>query len=384
MTTIEWTKRPGTRGETWNPVAGCTILSPGCTHCYAMRMAARIEAINAAAGTATHYAGTTKPSKAGPVWTGKLAVAPDAIFLKPLRWRAPRTVFVNSMSDLFHEDVPDAVIDRAFAVMALTPNHTYQILTKRSARMRAYISGFECDGARRFNVADAAGRMMEDGDNACDEVSNCRWPLPNVWLGVSAERQQEADERVPDLLATPAAIRFVSAEPLLGEIDFSRVGTLESIRAALPEVARRCERETRPNVVSGMQIDALGGPHQATIFHQTPNHMGGFAITFPRPFPRLDQIIVGGESGPVARPMHPAWARHIRDDCQASGAAFFFKQWGAHRPLTLAEHGQACGATLIGDDPHDRDAYVLRVGKANAGRLLDGAEHNEWPKVRVS
>jgi protein gp37 len=116
-TQIEWTHRAGTKGETWNPLAGCSILTPGCTHCYAMRMAGRIEAINAAAGTPTHYAGTTRKVNGNTVWTGKLALAPDHILTAPLAWKTPRTVFVNSMSDLFHEDVPDAWIDQVFAIM---------------------------------------------------------------------------------------------------------------------------------------------------------------------------------------------------------------------------------------------------------------------------
>ena len=179
---IEWTE------ATWNPIAGCSVVSPGCAHCYAMRRVAPRLAANPAT---PHYAGTVKPSKAGPVWTGKIGIASDRVLTAPLRWTKPRRIFVNSTSDLFHEDVPDAVIDRIFAVMALCPQHTFQVLTKRSARMRDYVSGFGCDGARRFNIADAAGRMMEDGDNAHDEVANAAWPLPNVWLGI---RYMTADE----------------------------------------------------------------------------------------------------------------------------------------------------------------------------------------------
>ena len=370
MTTIEWTQRPGTKGETWNPVAGCTILSPGCTHCYAMKMAARIEAINAAAGRDTHYAGTTKPSKAGPVWTGAVNIAPDHIFTAPLRWKSPRTVFVNSMSDLFHEDVPDETIDRVFAIMALTPQHTYQILTKRSARMRAYLSA-----ARAHPVALEALELtlFEHVQNPKSKVgAGCIvkgdfphlavWPLPNVWLGVSAERQQEADERVPDLLATPAAIRFVSAEPLLEEIDFRNF----------------------------LYVGAEGGVE----YSYTPRNL-------------LHQIIVGGESGPGARPMHPAWARRIREDCAAAGTAFFFKQWGAYLPVGqhLPGHGKVHGATAVkpgrmklhyGGTPTQAPQHAFadsgvefastadgllafHLGKSRAGRMLDGVEHSEWP-----
>src|SRR4051812_3638671 len=205
---IEWT------GFTWNPIAGCTVLTPGCKRCYAMKMAARLEAMGQEL-----YAGLTKPSKAGPVWTGVVRQAPEHVLLSPLKRRKPTTYFVNSMSDLFHEDVPDEWIDRIFAVMALSPQHTFQVLTKRAERMRAYLTSCCRDGI----------------DFAMNEMAPAHWckrelqdygdlPLKNVWLGVSAERQQEADERIPQLLQTPAAIRFVSLEPLLGPINLTCLG----------------------------------------------------------------------------------------------------------------------------------------------------------------
>lgn len=437
---IEWTD------ATWNPIVGCSIVSPGCTHCYAMKMAARIENIDAAKameryrhiaagfldyGTeqqradalkalqpTTHYAGTTQASKAGAVWTGKVAPAPDHILTEPLRWKKPRRIFVNSMGDLFHEDVPDEWIDRVFAVMALSPQHTFQVLTKRAKRMRAYLSGFECDGARRLNVADAAGRMMEDGDNAHDEVANANWPLPNVWLGVSAERQQEANERVPDLLMTPAAVRFVSAEPLLGLIDFNAI----------------CYRDEDAEIrVNALTAEAwVDNSDSAAAYSNEADGVTG-----------LDWIIVGGESGPGARPMHPAWARSIRDQCQAAGVPFFFKQWGAWKPtssvdgywngpdnnkrqfpnsegvsmladgriccrdFTVAEHTRrirdriASSARAVEVDHRALEAFhrsideetrqsdnplgyqwMYCIGKKAAGRMLDGVEHNGMPELR--
>lgn len=210
-TKIEWTD------ASWNPVVGCSIVSPGCTNCYAMGQAARIERCAAGAGQATHYAGLTQPSKAGPVWTGKLALAPDHILTAPLRWKKPRRVFVNSMSDLFHEDVPDEWIDRVFAVMALAPRHTFQVLTKRAKRMRIYLD------QRTDNRAEEIGVAMRAIAGTSDEPGLIELPLPSVWLGVSAEDQKRADERIPDLLATPAAVRFVSAEPLLGPIDLTQL-----------------------------------------------------------------------------------------------------------------------------------------------------------------
>lgn len=293
MTRIEWT------GETWNPVVGCSVVSPGCTNCYAMKMARRLELMSAT--QFRHYAGLTKLVNGNAVWTGTLKLAPDGIVQKPLRWTKPRTVFVNSMSDLFHDMVPDEWIDRVFAAMALTPQHTYQVLTKRPARMRRYFDDASAV-SRQSLVAAMAGRLVEDGDTALHVISTGPWPLPNVWLGVSAERQQEADARIPDLLNTPAAVRFVSAEPLLGPIDFDDY------------------------------------------------HLHS---------PKLDWIIVGGESGTDARPMHPDWARSIRDQCETAGTPFFFKQWGAWAP---------------GEN-------VTRTGKKHSGRLLDGRTWSEMPAL---
>lgn len=326
-TGIEWTHRAGTKGETWNPIVGCSIATAGCINCYAMRTAARIEAIDTAAGRVGHYAGTTKKVKGRPVWTGKIGVAPDHIFTAPLRWRSPRTVFVNSMSDLFHDDVPDAVIDRVFAVMALAPQHTFQVLTKRAKRMRDYLTLGGPTLQQMAQVPQVGRDVM---------VANTDWPLPNVWLGVSAERRTEWLERTADLRETPAAIRFASAEPLLGDLG---------------------------------EIDLAG----------------------------LHWIIVGGESGDGARPMHPAWARSIRDQCAAAGTAFFFKQWGAWKPgfhsrsrYTIKfdpSNGERFGMTL-GAPPHANvhefgDGYIaVRIGKKRAGRLLDGVEHNGFPEIR--
>jgi protein gp37 len=233
QTSIEWTQ------ETWNPIVGCSIATPGCTNCYAMRMAARIEAM----GAAPHYNGTTERVNRKAVWTGKLALAPDQVLVAPLRRHRPTTYFVNSMGDLFHDDCSDSWIDRVFDVMERAPQHVFQVLTKRAGRMKVYIS---------------ARKSL----------------LPNVWIGVSTERQKEANERIPLLLAAPAAVRFISAEPLLGPLDIREYVRIRRKRAA------------------------------------------------------LDWVIVGGESGPRARPMDPAWVEAIRLQCEHSAAAFFFKQWG--------------------------------------------------------
>jgi len=330
---IQWTQK------TWNPVAGCSVLSPGCTNCYAMKMAGRLDAMGVAA-----YAGLTRKTKAGAVWTGEMRLIESAL-TQPLRWKKPSLIFVNSMSDLFHEALPDAAIDQVFAVMALAPQHTFQVLTKRAERMREYMTAPETVG----RVADAIQPLRTD-KRAVGPVPHLMggevwWPLPNVWLGVSAEDQAHADERIPRLLATPAAVRFVSAEPLLGAIDLTEIAWEKSCDC--PDDAPT--------------LNALDG----TVYcagccegHERLN------------IGTLDWVIVGGESGPGARPMHPDWARQIRDDCDVAapaGVPFFFKQWGAH-----------AWAERIEGDPSTLTAY--RAGKRAAGRLLDGVEHNAMPE----
>lgn len=387
-TGIEWTQ------ATWNPIVGCSVVSPGCTNCYAMTMAARLEAM----GTLKQYAGTTRRTKAGPVWTGKLALAPEATLLAPLRRRKPTTYFVNSMGDLFHEDIPDEWIDRVFAVMALAPQHTFQILTKRSARMRAYFAEtwqLPARGAIRIDdtlTVPARPARTEDRweqiNSAIDAITMDplfeqdrfwtpegsvigrpvwpRQPLPNVWLGISAEDQRRADERIPDLLATPAAIRFVSAEPLLGPIDFRDI--------------------TVPQQVGTWQLNAL----ECDCPDDEDTDLAGAT---------LDWIIVGGESGKGARPMHPDWARSIRDQCAAAGTAFFFKQWSAWAPLIdrerddpdwrkdysyrFADNDQTRWLNLAGGRGfHGERFHVMgRASKAKAGRLLDGVTHDGMPEA---
>jgi protein gp37 len=304
-----------------------------------------------------------------------MRLAPEATLTLPLRWKRGRRIFVNSMSDLFHEDVPDAGIDRVFAVMALSPQHTYQILTKRSARMRAYVTDPATPGRIYHIVCDlsleqaASVILLARPEHAAHappgrHVLLGLWPLQNVWLGVSAEDQRRADERIPDLLATPAAIRFVSAEPLLGPIDFEHI-----VRP--PD----CYDKAMPgfDMIETVLLDALGGQNGVrTRTGDEFGDVGGGA--------KLDWIIVGGESGPQARPMHPDWARSIRDQCEAAGTAFFFKQWGEWKgcgPGRISETN--CTALHRWDDR----AFSCRVGKKAAGRLLDGGEHNAMPAVAL-
>lgn len=316
QTKIEWTD------ATWNPITGCSVVSPGCTNCYAMKLA----------GTRLQHhpsrAGLTRDTKAGPVWTGEMRFNEEWL-TQPLAWKRSRMVFVCAHGDLFHEDVPDSWIDRVFAVMALAPQHTFQVLTKRAARMRAYVQEAITSGRWLLWVHPSLGHPIFD--------YAAQWPVMfrHVWLGVSAEDQERADNRLPDLLATPATTRFLSAEPLLGPLD---------IAWAIAPV--------RIEIAAGFQMRGRFSPGLETL----------------RP---ISWIIVGGENGP--RPMQAEWAQSIRDQCAAAGTPFFFKQWGSHIPAgqTMA-NGKVwqpgCGTRL-------------RATKGITGRLLDGVEHNAMPRA---
>lgn len=391
MTTIEWTE------ATWNPIAGCSLLSPGCTNCFAMRIAARLARIEA---TAPIYAGLTHPSKAGPVWTGRIEVNEKAL-LEPLRRRKPTMYFVNSMSDLFHESVPDETIDRIFAAMALCPQHTLQVLTKRSARMREYMQAAK---SRIFYTAlemapvgrdiSGAGLVFAIGGSGSGFD---KWPLPNVWLGVSVEDQKRADERIPDLLATPAAVRFLSCEPLLGPVDLESAWHGENaLQSDCWGECRWCDENFPPlhNCQWNRQSEAESRKGRSGI----------------------DWVIVGGESGPGARPMHPDWARALRDQCAAADVPFFFKQWGQWAPICemTEEQIDACyhpapisrpdasrrlrrkqcvlhadGERFDGEAMFRRPAFeqgsgamtMMAIGKKAAGRTLDGVTHDAMPEA---
>lgn len=381
---IEWTE------ATWNPITGCSVASPGCTNCYAMKLA----------GTRMQHhwsrKGLTVDTKAGPVWTGEVRFNEEWL-TQPLQWKRPRLIFVCAHADLFHEAVPDEWIDRIFAVMALAPQHTFQVLTKRADRMRSYIS----HDARLAAILDAMDRTIPRGSG-----SFSTWPLPNVWLGVSAEDQQRADERIPHLLATPAAVRWVSAEPLLGPVD-ARQWLHDYGCSACGHggyVAERCREcgwhgsnthQDGPCPECGEQLqDDYACPQCGE-----PDGEGDFGPTISgHRLGLIDWVVVGGESGPNARPMHPDWARSLRDQCADAGVAFHFKQWGEWRPdigvdtfNTAKGRNQHTPAFIIKNDgtvhcflPTDeqRAPVVLRVGKRAAGRLLDGVQHDGMPEVR--
>ena len=266
MTSIEWTDK------TWNPVTGCTKVSPGCDHCYAENIARRFSG--------------------GPAFPNGFDITLHPQRLNaPKTWRRPAMVFVNSMSDLFHADVPDSFIAQVFAVMAQTPQHTYQILTKRHGRMRSLI-GEPFDGGQKLIEAAPDEATAEALYGSC-------WPLPNVWLSVSAESHRHAQLRVPALLETAAAVRFVSAEPLLAGMNLIKLTTGYG--------------------ESGTLLDALCGDH-IDIDEEYLIRQG----------PALDWVIVGGESGPGARRMSLHWAQFLVQLCTDAGTPVFVKQLGSH------------------------------------------------------
>jgi protein gp37 len=254
---IEWTE------ATWNPTTGCDRVSPGCDHCYAMSLAPRLKAMGS-----KRYQRDGDPRTSGPGFG--LSLHSDTVSL-PMRWTRPRRIFVNSMSDLFHNEVPDRFIADVFAVMTIAEKHTFQLLTKRHGRMRSLLSSV------RFWRAVSAARNVRGYDSLPDTGAAGFEPPSNVWLGVSVEDQQWADIRIPALLETPAAIRWLSCEPLLGPVDIFRSSNID--------------RD-----------------------------------------PGLDWVVVGGESGIASRPMELAWVRSLRDECVGAEIPFFFKQWGGRTP----------------------------------------------------
>ncbi len=289
-TGISWTD------STWNPLRGCTRVSEGCRNCYAETIAARFSDLG------QPYYGIAERGRPGSKWTGEIMLVETALD-QPLRWKRPRRIFVNSMSDLFHIRVKLIWVDHIFGVMALSHQHIFQILTKRPEFMLNYVTA------------------CSPGINA-PHFAREQWPLPNVWLGVSVENRAAALERIPLLQKTPAAKRFLSIEPLLEDLG---------------------------------QIDLTG----------------------------IDWVICGGESGPGARPMHPDWARSIRDQCAAAGVPYFFKQWGDWMGYGAA-NGKPHENLGLPRAPKEHFTFpdgevVFRVGKKAASDFLDGVQHHNWP-----
>lgn len=370
-TYIEWTD------ATWNIITGCSVVSAGCKHCYAMKLA----------GTRLKHdpsrAGLTVDTKAGPVWNGQVRFN-EKWLDQPLRWKRPRRIFVCAHGDLFHELVPDAWIDRVFAMMLTAHWHTFQVLTKRAERMRAYLAntdvrdrvvmqaGMLVGEASKRGDTGMAGMLWVHGKETITRAGGF-WPLANVWLGVSVEDQAAAGDRIPYLLTTPAAVRWISAEPLLGPLDLGNVWP---------------DGTATMNALTGDASHLFGMRERAAS---------------------LDWVVAGGESGPGARPMHPAWARSLRDQCASAGVPFLFKQWGEFRPAatvneasprpTIAHNrfdgkdGAPSGcyhthsqleSLLDGSGRYAHlDCAMFKAGKKAAGRLLDGVQHDGYPEAAL-
>ncbi|MCI0468228.1 MAG: phage Gp37/Gp68 family protein [Beijerinckiaceae bacterium] len=299
--TIEWAD------SLWDPVVGCTRKSAACRHCYA-------EALTAKSAQDQQWgSGFAEIGPSGSSWTGKIAMRDDRLTL-PLTWESPRRILVNALSDLFHEAAPQELIDRIFAVIALTPHHIFQILTKRPKIMQAYIA----DVATPVRIA----RMMDEILPEAEAHSIAAWPLPHVWLGVTAENQKEADRRIPALLETPAALRFAAAEPLLEAVDLKAGIWLRDM----------AEGQTGP---------------------------------------RLDWVVAGGEIGAEAKPCHPDWARSLRDQCAKSGTPFFWRQWGEYTP-----NAGVTAAPLLSAKFADLKSLAAGGGRQLIGKNTDPLQHS--------
>lgn len=364
-TAIEWTD------YTWNPTTGCTPVSEGCTNCYARRISHRLR------GRFGYPA--DEPFR--------VTLHPERL-REPIGLRKPRRIFVVSMGDLFHEDVPDSFIDQVFAVMALCPEHAFQVLTKRPERMLEYCSYSHRDSeimARIDQLIPGSFRQPQGwefipggrGEQGLYELGYwegpLRWPLPNVWLGVTCENQAAADERIPTLLQTPAAVRFVSVEPMLRPVKMDYLWLHPECSAWYTDGMTRGQHPLR-GVAKG-----------------------------------LDWIICGGETGPGARPMHPDWVRSLRDQCQAAGVPFLFKGWGSLMPCgyqdkwfgapyedgicidgfmwDLDSCDEPGGPLYVGGEdmcPRCKGSGYVRVKRDDPERrMLDGRTWDEYPEVRA-
>lgn len=352
-TSIEWCTK------VWNPTTGCDRVSPGCQSCYAMRDAKRLKAMGSA-----KYQRDGDPRTSGPGFG--INVHPSTLDI-PLRWRQPERIFVNSMSDLFHSGVSDEFVARVWAVMALAPHHTFLVLTKRHGRMRSLLKSDRFPGLiyMAINAILAQGNPWDVPDAvvaaALDGFARGSFAvLPNVHLIVSAEDQEHALLRVPVLLDTPAAVRGVSLEPLLGPINLTHM-----------DVEGRAPGMYQINALTGRNTD-MGRPCADV--------------------PALDWVIVGGESGHKARPMHPDWARSLRDECERFGAPLMFKQWGqwtatpANRDLREPHAWVNAATGEVADEQRASEggdwAGVWKLGKHKTGRELDGRIWDEFPRPR--
>ncbi|MBS1170125.1 MAG: phage hypothetical protein [Burkholderiaceae bacterium] len=341
---IEWTD------STWSPVTGCTPISTGCQNCYAKR---EVE---------SRWSKNPKSVFFGREFSD--VQCHESELSRPLHWKKPRKIFVCPRADLFHPDVPFEFIDHVFAVVALAPQHTFQVLTKRADRMHEYLTSKN----RHDPIIDAMNAMFNI------RAAALKWPLPNIWFGITAENQQAADSRIHLLLQCPAAVHFVSVEPMVGAVDI-----------------RRHLLSTYDKAAHDFQM--LPGLDRTD---------------------KLDWVICGGESGSRARPMHPDWPRSLRDQCDEAGVPFMLKQWGKWKPYVNESHYTHCGdekqphawvdsetgdsglCWIVDDDGswsnHTGNPRCDAEGNAastvavmgnwarEADRLLDLVLHDEYPK----
>jgi protein gp37 len=349
-TAISWTD------ATWNPVRGCSRVSEGCRHCYAERVAARFcgpgqpyeGLVTLGRGVVRRNLGNTARDAR---WSGEVRMVTEHL-ADPLRWRKPRRIFVNSMSDLFHDSLTNEQIAAVFGVMAAAARrHTFQVLTKRARRMREWFAWMANEASDDFDevcICDEAGTDALAGHfDVCHlGTDGLPWPLRNVWLGVSVENQTAADERIPELLATPAAIRFLSCEPLIGEVDLDKPRCNDPNHAetwgfADDEATPWCP-ECDSELSYGHWLHLDGG---------------------------IDWVIAGCESGPGARPCDVAWLRSLRDQCAAAGVPFFLKQ-----ALRVTDRGDP--VVVVGPGSKRKASGVIELP------YLDGVQHAAFPEVQ--
>ncbi len=318
---IDWLNMPGYKGETWNPIIGCEKVSPACRECYALTMSIRLANI----GSTSYYKNVVDGKK----WNNETHFVETNI-IQPMSWKKPRMVFVCSMSDLFHESNPMQWVNEVLKTISACPQHIFILLTKRPKRAMQILKHLY--GTRSV------------------------WPAKNIWLGITAENQETANERIPILLEIPAAKRFVSIEPMLGEVKLNQLIREEYGHAWVD------------NCLTGFNAHGAGGWYAN----------------------KLDWVIVGGESGHKARPMHPDWVRSIRDQCKEADIPFFFKQYGEW--IQVGEcgndddskyyHAKNCTRlNLSGNMGYhgEKAIYMMKKGKSKTGSELDGQHHKEFP-----
>ena len=319
---ISWLNIPGFIPETWNPIIGCSKVSPGCENCYAEKQA-HIRRFNA---KTAQYKEVVVKSPHDPrygEWNGTTAFVLSQL-TKPAEWTKPRAIFVCSMGDLFHEHSDFEKIDAVFSVMSDCDQHLYILLTKRPERMAAFWKW----------KAEQHGIPWQ--------------PKPNVWLGITAENQEQANKRIPILLQVPAVKRFVSIEPMLGPVKLNQLIREEDGHAWVDDC------------LTGFKAHGAGGWYAN----------------------KLDWVIVGGESGPNSRPVHPDWVRSVRDQCQEAGTPFFFKQWGEWLPMDHASDDRFLKIKKTMEVGYSYTSNtMLQVGRKAAGDLLDGQQHHAWPEL---